>query len=98
MQRLCRYDTGVRHRGLRLLCEEGHDSGIRPSHRRKLRMMLATLDSTQVVPDISILGWRSHRLSGDRLDRWSVSVNKNWRHANEFDKGDLFALDYEDYH
>jgi toxin HigB-1 len=61
-------------------------------------MMWATRNSAQIVPDIAIPGWRLHRLSGDRSDRWSVSVDKNWRLTFEFDNGDVFALDYEDYH
>ena len=30
--------------------------------------------------------------------RWSISVNANWRLTFEFKDGDVYLLDYEDYH
>jgi len=30
--------------------------------------------------------------------RWSITVNGNWRITFEFEEGNAFVLDYEDYH
>lgn len=31
-------------------------------------------------------------------NRWSITVNGNWRITFEFENGNAFVLDYEDYH
>ena len=31
-------------------------------------------------------------------DRWSIMVSGNWRMTFEFEDGNVFVLDYEDYH
>jgi proteic killer suppression protein len=45
-------------------------------------------------------GWRCHRLSGDRKGAWSLTVTRNWRITFRVDEaaGEIFDLDYEDYH
>jgi len=37
-------------------------------------------------------------LKGDRKKQWSITVNGNWRLTFEFVGGDVYLLDYEDYH
>ena len=34
----------------------------------------------------------------DQAGRWSITVQANWRITFEFDDGDAYILDYEDYH
>jgi len=43
-------------------------------------------------------GWRIHKLSGNRLDEWSVSVSGNWRITFEEQDGFIDRLNLEDYH
>jgi plasmid maintenance system killer protein len=49
-------------------------------------------------PDIDIPGFGLHPLKGQQKGRWSIKVNGNWRLTFEFRDGDVFVLDYEDYH
>jgi proteic killer suppression protein len=47
---------------------------------------------------MDIPGYRLHALKGNHQDRWSISVDKNWRLTFEFQDGNVYLLDYEDYH
>lgn len=87
-----------RHKGLRRFFETGSTSGIKADHARRLRMQLAALDTAQGIEDMDIPGFRLHPLKGSMQGRWSISVNGNWRLTFEFQDGNAYVLDYEDYH
>lgn len=87
-----------RHKGLKKYFETGVSAGIQPHHAKRLRMLLAALDTAQVIEDMSVPGFRLHPLKGEDKGRWSVWVNGNWRMTFEFKNGDAHILDYEDYH
>jgi proteic killer suppression protein len=61
-------------------------------------MQLTALDTAQAVEDMDIPGFRLHPLKGAMRGRWSISVNGNWRITFEFQDGNAYVLDYEDYH
>ncbi|MBI5921499.1 MAG: type II toxin-antitoxin system RelE/ParE family toxin [Betaproteobacteria bacterium] len=61
-------------------------------------MQLAALDTAQTIKDMDIPGFRLHPLIGSGRGRWSIWVNENWRVTFEFEDGNAFVLDYEDYH
>lgn len=61
-------------------------------------MQLVALDTAQTIEDIDIPGFRLHQLMGTDRGRWSIWVNGNWRITFEFEDGNAFVLDYEDYH
>ena len=87
-----------RHKGLRRFYETGALAGIQPKHANRLRMLLAALDTAQVVGEMDVPGFRLHALKGTDKGRWSVWVNGNWRVTFEFRDGQAYVLDYEDYH
>jgi proteic killer suppression protein len=87
-----------RHKGLKKFFESGSAAGIQPRHARRLRMLLAALDTAQSIEDMNVPGFRLHRLKGIDRGRWSVWVNGNWRLTFEFEAGQAYLLDYEDYH
>jgi proteic killer suppression protein len=87
-----------RHKGLSKFFESGSTAGIQPHHARRLRMLLAALDTAQSIEDMNIPGFRLHALKGAERGRWSVWVNGNWRLTFEFKDGHAFVLHYEDYH
>ena len=43
-------------------------------------------------------GYGLHKLKGDRKYSWSIIVNGNWRLTFEFIDGDIYIVNYEDYH
>ncbi len=67
-------------------------------HAKRLRMHLAALDTALTVDDVNLPGWRLHPLKGEKVGRWSIWVNGNWRVTFEFRDGNAYVLDYEDYH
>ena len=87
-----------RHKGLRRFFESGSAAGIQPHHAKRLRMLLAALDTATSIEDMDIPGFRLHPLKGEERSRWSVWVNGNWRVTFEFRDGHAYVLDYEDYH
>ncbi len=61
-------------------------------------MLLTASDTSSVIGDMDIPGFRLHALKGKMKGRWSITVNGNWRLTFEFQDGDVHLLDYEDYH
>ena len=61
-------------------------------------MQLTALHTATKIDDLDIPGYRLHPLKGKKNKRWSIRVNKNWRLTFEFIEGDVYLLNYEDYH
>ena len=87
-----------RHKGLKKFYETESVAGVQATHKNRLRMILAALDTSMDVGDMDIPGFKLHPLKGQFKDRWSVSVSGNWRITFEFREGNAYVLDYEDYH
>ena len=87
-----------KHKGLEQFFESGTTRGIKWSHTQKLRMQLAALDTAHAIEDLDIPGYRLHPLKGNRKGIWSITVNGNWRITFEFKEGNVYIVNYEDYH
>jgi proteic killer suppression protein len=87
-----------KHKGLEKFYESGSTRGIQANHAKKLRMKLAALESAHSIDDMDIPGYRLHQLTGDRKGIWTITVNANWRLTFEFEDGNVYILNYEDYH
>jgi len=87
-----------RHKGLKKLYETGSQAGVQAKHVNRLRMQLVALDTAQMIEDMDIPGFKLHVLKGKLKGRWSIWVSGNWRITFEFRDGNVFILDYEDYH
>ncbi|MEZ5489601.1 MAG: type II toxin-antitoxin system RelE/ParE family toxin [Gammaproteobacteria bacterium] len=87
-----------KHKGLREFYESGKTRGIQAQHSKKLRMQLAALDSAKSIDDMNIPGYRLHPLKGSRKGFWSITVSGNWRVTFQFFDGNVYIVDYEDYH
>lgn len=87
-----------KHKGLQKFYESGSTAGIQNAHKIKLRMILVALDSTQEINDMDIPGFKLHLLKGKLKGLWSVTVNGNWRVTFKFENGNIYVVNYEDYH
>lgn len=87
-----------KHKGLKLFFETGEYSGIQIKHRKKLKLQLTALDTAEVIEDMDLPGYELHKLKGSRKDCWSIAVNGNWRITFEFENGNAYIVNYEDYH
>lgn len=56
-----------RHKCLAKFYETGSVAGIQPNHAKRLRMLLAALDSAVSIQDMDVPGFRLHRLKGGML-------------------------------
>jgi proteic killer suppression protein len=87
-----------KHNGLKRYHETGSESGIQAKHATRLRLQLAALDTSRVIDDMDVPGYRLNPLKGRAKNRWSIWVSGNWRLTFEFRDGNAYVLDYEDYH
>lgn len=86
------------HKGLQKYFESGSKARIQAKHAARLRLQLAALDTARGVEDMEVPGYRLHPLKGPAKNRWSIWVSGNWRLTFEFKDGNVYVLDYEDYH
>lgn len=68
------------------------------SHVKRLRMILALLDTAKTLDDVALPGMRLHSLKGTLEGSYAVSVSGNWRVIFRFEEGDILDVDYIDYH
>jgi proteic killer suppression protein len=61
--------------------------------------LLAALEAATSLSDLSPLkSIGLHKLSGDRKDQWSMTVNGPWRVCFRFEDGDAWDVEIVDYH
>ena len=88
----------IKHKGLSKFYKTGNTSGIQSKHEKRLRLQLTILESAVRKDDLNRPGFNLHQLKGEYKDRYAISVSGNWRLTFEFRDGDVYVLDYEDYH
>ena len=91
-------DPIIPTQGAQEFFESGSAAGIQPHHSKRLRMLLAALDTALSIEDMNVPGFRLHPLKGSERGRWSVWITGNWRITFTFQDGHVSVLDYEDYH
>lgn len=87
-----------KHKGLKTFFETGNTKGIQAIHSKKLKMRLIALDTALEIEDINLPGFNLHQLQGDKEGIWSIKVNGNWRITFCFENGNVYIVNYEDYH
>jgi len=87
-----------KHKGLEKFYTSSSTKGIQAKYAKKLRMQLAALDTAHHIGDLDIPGYRLHQLKGGLKGLWSITVNANWRITFEFTDGNVYIVNYEDYH
>lgn len=88
----------IYHKGLRLFFEHGNGAKLPAEFLKKIGYILDALDAVSCEEDIARLGLGSHKLAGDLAGYWSVKVSANYRMIFRFEDGDIYDLDYIDYH
>jgi addiction module HigA family antidote len=87
-----------RHKGLAALFHDDQTRGVQQQHVKRLRLILARMDSVTVLEDLNAPGLRLHSLRGDLAGFCAVNGSGNWRIVFRFEAGDIFDVDYLDYH
>ena len=87
-----------KHKGLKKFFETGSTAGIDAKQAKKIALRLSVLDLAKVIDDVDLPGFFLHPLTGARSAQWSVTVTGNWRITFELVEGDVYIVNYEDYH
>lgn len=89
-----------KHKGLKLLWEQGNGSKLPADLMAQIERMLEIIDAAVQVPEDfgAFQNWNIHKLSGELKDYWSIKVNKNYRIIFRFDGQHAYDVDYIDYH
>ena len=86
-----------RHKGLKELFENGATARLqKPLHERCVRRLDA-LDRAVRPDDMNVQGFDFHALHG-KPQRYTVHVNGPWCITFEFEDGDAYRVDFEQYH
>jgi proteic killer suppression protein len=88
----------ITHKGLRLFFEKGNGSKLPAEYLAKIALILDALDALASDNDIKALGGGIHLLTGNYAGCWSIKVSPNYRIIFRYSKGDVFDVDYVDYH
>jgi toxin HigB-1 len=86
------------HKGLRRFYERGDRSKLPADMADRIAVLLAALDEAEVIDDLNRPSFRLHPLKGDLKGVWSVTVRANWRIIFRFSEGDVWDVDFTDYH
>ncbi|MDA3861218.1 MAG: type II toxin-antitoxin system RelE/ParE family toxin [Melioribacteraceae bacterium] len=87
-----------KHKGLQKYFETGSVAGIQAVHKKKIKIRLTALDTATQIQDMDLPGFRLHPLKGKMEGFWAIDVSGNWRITFEFKDGDVFIVNYKDYH
>jgi len=87
-----------KHKGLKRYYETGSTAGVQAKHAKRLRLMLAALDTARIIDDMDLPGYDLHPMQGNKKGTWAISVSGNWRVTFKFEEGNAQIVNYEDYH
>lgn len=88
----------IDHKRLRLFYEKGNGSKLPAEYLSKIARVLDALDAVTSEDDIKALGLGVHKLTGDLTGFWSIKISPNYRIIFRFFKGDIYEVNYLDYH
>ena len=89
---------GFKHKGLERFFRRGDHRGIPAQSTARIERVLDRLDAAMQPDDMNLPGYRFHRLKGDRVGAFAVTVTGNWRITFAFEGEDAIRVDLEDYH
>jgi proteic killer suppression protein len=87
-----------RHKGLAELFEFGVTARIDKKVHARILARLDALDAAAAAEDMNVPGWIFHSLIGFNPKRFTVHVNGPWCITFEFEAGDAYRVDFEQYH
>jgi toxin HigB-1 len=87
-----------KHKGLALFFMKNNKKALDVRDLSKITRILDRLDVAVIAKDMDIPGWDLHELKGVRKGTWSVAVRKNWKITFCLLNGEVFDVNFEDYH
>ena len=86
-----------RHKGLAELFESGRSRRVSQDLQSRSLRRLDALDQAESLTDLNVPGFNFHGLQG-KPKRYSIHVNGPWCITFEWESGDAFKIDLEQYH
>lgn len=65
---------------------------------KRIIIRLEVLDSAVAIENLNIQGYKFHGLQGFNPKRYTIHINGPWCLTFEFEHGNAFNLDFEQYH
>lgn len=87
-----------KNKDLKELFETGTTSKINQTFHKRVLARLDALDNAATLNDLSLPSFKTHPLNGFDPTRYAISVNGPWRITFEFADGEVFEVDFEQYH
>lgn len=87
-----------KHKGLKELVERGATRRIDVKLQGRCKLVLDMLNVATHTQQLAQPGWNLHPLHQFKPLRWSIWISGAWRITFEFDKGDAYRVDLEQYH
>lgn len=87
-----------RNRALADLFEIGQSAKIDARLHRRISVRLDALNDAVSIEDLRMPGYNFHALRGFRPTRYTIHINGPWCITFEFDNGDAYHVDFEQYH
>jgi len=86
-----------RHKGLKTLFMTGRSTKVRPDLQKRILRRLDVMDAAHDLDELNVPGFDFHGLEG-RPKRYSIHVNGSFCLTFEWEDGDIFRVDLENYH
>ena len=64
----------------------------------RIRLILSVLHAAEEIEGVNLPTFHLHILKGELKGFFSVTVRANWRIIFRFEGGDVFEVDFVDYH
>ena len=87
-----------RHKGLAELWSDGKTNKIVRRFHKRILDRLDLLEQALIPEDMNVVGFNFHILLGFIPTRYTIHVNGPWCLTFEFEDGDAFRVDFEQYH
>jgi len=87
-----------RSKALDELWAKGRTAKIDAKMHRRILLRLERLNIATVPAEMNLPGFDFHALRGFVPTRYSVHINGPWCVTFEFDAGDAYRIDFEQYH
>jgi proteic killer suppression protein len=85
-------------KGLKELFEKGKTARIDKRFHTRCREVLDVVNAASNIEQLNVAGFNLHQLKQFKPVRFSIWISGQWRVTFEFDKGDAYRVDLEQYH
>jgi proteic killer suppression protein len=87
-----------KNKSLEELFNEGSTAKIDKKMHKRILVRLDRLNAAAAISEMRLPGFDFHALKGFEPTRFTVHINGPWCVTFEFDNGDAFNVDFEQYH